>query len=295
MSDLPHMPLFVDDFEAATAHLTAEEDGIYNRLLRLCWRTPGCKIPTDPAWIARRLRVSMADYERVVAPLLDEFFNVQAMLFYQKRLLREYERATMATKKRKEAGSTGGKAKSLKTAKNAPSNATSGLVAETKQCLVSRSISISNHIERDFETFWGAYPQREGANPRSLAKSAFSKAIASGASADEIVSGAKAYAAQQRKEHGAQKSRFTAQAATWLNQRRWEDGLPAATGAGSKPTSRPLAELTREDWQKRLDYCRPRNEWLPTLGPKPFDDGCLVPADMLVDRDRQMTLRPENA
>ena len=35
MSQLPYFPLYPTDFEADTSHLTLEEDGAYNRLLRL--------------------------------------------------------------------------------------------------------------------------------------------------------------------------------------------------------------------------------------------------------------------
>lgn len=70
---LPYFPMFPSDFEAKTSHLTLEEDGAYNRLLRLSWMTPGCSLPDDPAWIARRMRVDMATFERVVAPIISEF------------------------------------------------------------------------------------------------------------------------------------------------------------------------------------------------------------------------------
>ena len=35
MSDIPYLPLYVNDFEGDTAHLSLEEDGAYNRLIRL--------------------------------------------------------------------------------------------------------------------------------------------------------------------------------------------------------------------------------------------------------------------
>nr|QQZ48877.1 DUF1376 domain-containing protein [Phenylobacterium glaciei] len=35
----PCLPLWIDDYDAATSHLTAAEDGVYGRLLRLAWRT----------------------------------------------------------------------------------------------------------------------------------------------------------------------------------------------------------------------------------------------------------------
>lgn len=74
---LPYFPMYPTDFEADTSHLTLEEDGAYNRLLRICWMTPGCSIPDDDAWIMRRLRVDRATFDTVVRVVLDEFFTVE--------------------------------------------------------------------------------------------------------------------------------------------------------------------------------------------------------------------------
>lgn len=124
MSTHPYLPLYVDDYEAATAHLTPEEDGIYNRLLRLCWRTPGCSLPNDAAWIARKVRLSTADYERVAKPVVEEFFKVSRGRLIQKRLKAEYDDISRKKSARAKAGKKGGDAKALKTNETDPSNAT---------------------------------------------------------------------------------------------------------------------------------------------------------------------------
>ena len=102
---LPYFRMYPTDFEADTAHLTLEEDGAYNRLMRLCWRTPGCSLPNDPQWIMRRLRVSQDEYDRVVSIVLDEFFIVENRRVSNKRLLSEFNDATQ----RHEAASINGK------------------------------------------------------------------------------------------------------------------------------------------------------------------------------------------
>lgn len=93
---LPYFPMYPADFEADTSHLTLEEDGAYNRLLRLMWMTPGCSIPSDPAWIARRLRVDAETFDRVVAPLLKEFFRRNRSRYYSPRLSVEFANANTA-------------------------------------------------------------------------------------------------------------------------------------------------------------------------------------------------------
>lgn len=123
MTTHPYIPLYVDDYEAATAHLTLEEDGVYNRLLRLCWRTPGCSIPNDPAWIARKVRVSPEDFERVVRPVLDEFFKPARGRLVQRRLKAEYDDISRKKLLRVEAGKKGGSSKALKNKEKTSSNA----------------------------------------------------------------------------------------------------------------------------------------------------------------------------
>jgi len=120
----PCLPLWIDDYDAATSHLTAAEDGVYGRLLRLAWRTPGCSLPNDHAWIARKIRLSAEDFETVAKPVLDEFFKVQRGRLTQKRLKAEYDNISRKKSARQGAGKKGGDAKALKNNENDPSNAT---------------------------------------------------------------------------------------------------------------------------------------------------------------------------
>ncbi len=87
----PALPLFVDDFEAATVHLSLAEDGAYNRLMRLIWRSSLCSVPNDPDWIRRRMRASQDEYDSVIEPVIAEFFYVKKDRLFQKRLLKERE------------------------------------------------------------------------------------------------------------------------------------------------------------------------------------------------------------
>lgn len=112
---VPFIPLYVTDYEADTAHLSLEEDGAYLRLLRLCWRTPGCSIPDDRDWITRRMRCSAEEYERIVEPLLNEFFKRRSGRLFNPRLSAEFERIDATHRARSSAGKKGGRpAKALK-------------------------------------------------------------------------------------------------------------------------------------------------------------------------------------
>ena len=109
MRNLPYMPLYVAEFEADTAHLTFEEDGVYNRLLRLCWRTTGCSLPDDPAWIARRMRCDMSVYHKTVEPIVKEFFHRHEGRLHQKRQRKEWLKAKQLSDIRSAAGKKGGR------------------------------------------------------------------------------------------------------------------------------------------------------------------------------------------
>lgn len=126
---LPYFPMFPADFEAKTSHLTLAEDGAYNRLLRICWMTPGCSIPADEAWIMRRVRAHSEDDREAVRSILAEFFTVKNGRYSNARLTKEWLAANEAHERRKNAGAKGGAAKARKTNNNASSNA----VAKPKQ------------------------------------------------------------------------------------------------------------------------------------------------------------------
>ena len=119
---LPFFPMYPRDFEADTSHLTLEEDGAYNRLLRLCWMTAGCSLPDDAAWIMRRMRVDQETFDRVVRVVLDEFFVRKSGRVSNARLVKENISSKEKHEKRKKAGSQGGKSKALKTNENHSSN-----------------------------------------------------------------------------------------------------------------------------------------------------------------------------
>ncbi len=123
---IPYIPLYVTDYEADTAHLTIEEDGAYLRLLRLCWRTPGCSVPDEPKWIMRKMRISADDYYRVVEPIIDEFFMRGMERVFNARLQAEHERINETHKKRSDAGVRGNEKRwALKTNDKANRPATS--------------------------------------------------------------------------------------------------------------------------------------------------------------------------
>ena len=120
---LPYFPMYPTDFEAKTSHLTLAEDGAYNRLLRICWMTPGCSIPDDDAWIMRRLRVDQATFDAVVKVVISEFFTSAKGRLSNAKLTRIFVETNESHKRRVQAGSKGGKSKPPQTNNKSSSNA----------------------------------------------------------------------------------------------------------------------------------------------------------------------------
>lgn len=281
MSTHPYIPLYVDDYEAATAHLTPEEDGIYNRLLRLAWRTPGCALPTDPAWLARKVRLSSEDFARIAQPLLDEFFSVQRGKYVQRRLKREYDDISRKKSARKLAGKKGGAAKALKEQEKSASNA-SDLPAHTRAFPYPEPEPYRDaNASPDARDCEGKPGRRQPERP-----------IPDGFPAEPEIETAETMAkqagvvlqvrteAERFRNHAEQTDRrCRSWSAAWRN---WVlkavERAPKRAGA---PTTPPSPETQRASWEIRLGQWRKDRFWdEERWGPKPGQPGCRVPPDM---------------
>lgn len=163
---LPYFPMFPTDFEAKTSHLTLEEDGAYNRLLRLMWMTPGCSLPDDDAWIMRRMRVDADTYERVVRVVIEEFCDRENGRVSNAKLTRIFAESEARHSRRVEAGAKGGKAKALKNKDSGSSNDKAKLKQpepEPEPLREDTSVSSSRKPSRDegFADFWDAWPSKK--------------------------------------------------------------------------------------------------------------------------------------
>lgn len=99
MADFSALPLFTDAFLADTSHLSDAECGLYLRLLMTIWRSPGCRVPNDEAWLAKRFQRSVEACRIEVIPLVKEFCNSDGNWITQKRLSREFEYVKSHSKK----------------------------------------------------------------------------------------------------------------------------------------------------------------------------------------------------
>lgn len=238
---LPYFPMYPTDFEAKTSHLTLEEDGAYNRLLRLMWMTPGCSLPDDDAWIMRRMRVDADTFERVVRVVIDEFCERENGRLSNAKLSRVFSASNEAHKKRVSAGAKGGKSKALKTNDSAASNAKAMLKQpEPKPELKKKK-------EKDagkpagvcFDAFWKDWPNK-------TAKAAAQKAWSRLSPEHRAEAAAMAPAWFQKwRECNPQASPI--HPATYLNAKRWQDEFPQSPTALSQ---QPRAQAAMDKWLK---------------------------------------------
>jgi uncharacterized protein YdaU (DUF1376 family) len=121
----------IGDYDAATAHLSILEDGVYCRLLRLYYRKEQ-PIPSDMAMACRLIRAISKDERKAVEVVLAEFFTLGADGWRQKRCDVDIERYQKKAERNREVGKLGGRPR--KTATQAePTDNPGGLQAEPTQ------------------------------------------------------------------------------------------------------------------------------------------------------------------
>lgn len=220
----PFMPFYVSDFEADTGHLTLEEDGAYNRLLRLCWRTTGCSVPNDSKWIARRMKVDVATFENIVLPIIDEFFTIKNGRVFQVRQLAEFNKTQAKVKAARENGKKGGRPAKRKKNNNKTEPTGLNQLNPEKSYLepepIDTSVSIKDMSDFGFDEFWKSFGDKRGR------KDAYSVWIKNNLSkkSDAIIAAARRYS--QQRVHDKTKCKMPQ---GWLSGERWKDDISTIT------------------------------------------------------------------
>jgi len=220
MAKLPYMELYVDDYHSATAHLDEREDGIYFRLLRICWQTPGCSIPDDNIWLERKMR--MKGKHEDIRAILVEFFTLKNGRWFQKKQMQIFCKTKSKILERKKAGKKGGIAKALKYKDKTPSNTKDLLKQNPSKPLASRTRTISKEkkeykesLKALFESeFWEPSIRKDCS--RTLAEKKFISAC-SVAKPEVILASWKAHL----KSWKGKDVQYIPLPTTWLHQERW--------------------------------------------------------------------------
>lgn len=95
-----YFELHIGDYEKATAHLTACEDGMYGRLMRRYYDTE-MPLPDDIKSIQRFVRARSRDEKEAVETVLREFFALSSDGWHHKRCDEEIDRYNQKREKAK--------------------------------------------------------------------------------------------------------------------------------------------------------------------------------------------------
>lgn len=124
------MQFYVGDFLSTTMHLTLDERGVVIVLQCCIWQAGG-KIPNNPAQLARMCGISESRWHKI-SPEPLKLFECDGEFITQKRLTDEYQKQIEIVEKRREAGTKGAAAKSLKSGNQHSANANSNASAKPK-------------------------------------------------------------------------------------------------------------------------------------------------------------------
>lgn len=128
-----------------------------------------------------------------------------------------------------------------------------------------------------FAEFRAAYPKRSTAFPVTAASQRWREAVRRGAAAEDIIGGARAYAAEQARM-GKVGTQFVKTADAWLNQGCWHDYRPEVQAV---PALR--AVVTDGEWRQRVQTWKARRGHWPWSNPPPDQPDTLVPHHILRD------------
>ena len=169
-----YFQLHIGDYEKATAHLTAAEDGIYNRLLRRYYDTEQ-PIPADIKAVQRLVRARSKDEREAVETVLNEFFFITPDGWRHGRCDEEIE----AYKAKKDKARSSANARWSKEDRNANASDESMRTHSERNANASgthcdgnanqepitkkeqKQTSLGQQAAR-FADFWAVYPNRKG-------------------------------------------------------------------------------------------------------------------------------------
>jgi uncharacterized protein YdaU (DUF1376 family) len=201
------MQLYVSDYLADTAHLTAQQHGAYMLLLMNYWQR-GKALDNSNERLSHVVRLSPEEWAEA-KPTLEEFFIVEGNLWTHARVEDDLAKIREKSEKASFAGRRSVVARGLN---ERSTNAEQALNHKEEEEDKEEDKDINK--KELFVSFWNVYPIKVG---KGAAMKAFEKAIRT-TDAEVIIKGAERYKLDPNRVQG-----YTAHASTWLNAQRWLD------------------------------------------------------------------------
>lgn len=230
-----YYPHHIGDYLTATAHLTWLEDAAYRRLIDVYY-TREQPLPLDLAQACRLVRASSKDERKAVETVLNEFFVMADDGWRHARCDREIEKASVAKRAAQNNGKKGGRPPKAKPSENPEKTqwVSDGLAEQNPEksevkapnpnpnTQIKEHTSASADLPARFADFWSAWPPTD----RKVAKAKCAQVWRRqklDAVADPILSHVEAMKQTKQWQDGYEPAPLT-----YLNQRRWEDGVAAS-------------------------------------------------------------------
>ena len=245
------MPLYVADYLADTAHLSAAENGAYLLLIMHYWRTGA--LPVDDRMLQRISRMTPREWS-ASRDVLASFFDAG---WKHKRIENELDKWRVKSAARADAGSRGGNAKALKSkeatvanASELPSKQPSETLPSSSDIRYQSSLRSQNDArKRAFDRFWSAWPHKVG---KPVAERAFAKVAEE---IESILAGVATYIRDKPPD------RPWLNPSTFLNGRRWEDAPAPVEIAG--PATQPRSRNAHLELLKELEHADRTRDAIP--------------------------------
>lgn len=253
MTQFPSLPLFTDAYLADTIHLSTVEHGAYLLLLISSWRVPDCTLPDDDKFLAKITRMRLARW-KAIRPIMEAFFIIENGKWNQKRLQKERLWVTSRHQTRIDNGRKGGRPSSPKPLINNEADKATGYVSvklnETEpKAPIPIPIPIPKEKKefnkknlRRFDEFWKAFEWKRGI---AGAQKSWAAINPDDSLADEIIAGAKRYAAWRKAETNQTSFKM---AQGWLTDKRWLDVIDKPKGRYAETN----ADFGAEDTEHRV-------------------------------------------
>lgn len=270
MTEFPSLPLFTDAYLADTRHLSALEHGAYLLLLMMAWRSQDCQLPDDDVKLSKWACVDARTWKRI-KPTVMEFWLLDEGQWCQSRLSREREFVSKRAEVARHNGTHGGRPKRLK--HNDPDNP-AGSARATQQKAPNPNPN-------------AAAQQRAWPVDRLI-----EAASANGPCHPSLVTGIAQAFAYADKGYDLERDFLPvvrAKASPSIRSWRFFGAIVEDNAKKNReisaPAPDPMAKLAgwpAERWKLVLDQYRATGHWpRETYGPRPGEQGCLVPAELL--------------
>ena len=205
----------IGDYVSHTRHLTLGEDAIYRRLLDAYYLG---ERPLNGSTASVARQINARDYETEVQQILEEFFQLTDDGWINSRANKEIAKYHAKSQQASKAGKASAEARLNKLSTDVEQTLNDNLTGEQPN---TKQETINNKHIKHFDSFWSAYPKKTA---KGNAENAWKKIKPDEQLLEEIL------AAVAKQKSTWNDPKFIPHPATWLNGKRWLDGVDTTDG-----------------------------------------------------------------